>query len=335
MIIPSGAISRSLKRLVAQIAPFASGGGVGWRARTWMICHGRERRGVFPPEVRAQATAIACSLPKEADTPLARWSVREIAKRLEASTVVTSIAASTIARWLQVEKIKPWRYHSWQHILDPQVFLARARPVLQLYTQAKTLLSEGEWVVCVDEKTSIQAREMTSTPQPAQAERPMQTAARYVRHGAVQLFAALSVADGRVYGSCRERKRFVDFQSFILNVLVPEAQKRGVRTVAMILDNGSTHAPKRLEVWLHEQQVIHQWPFQFQVYWLPTNASWLDQIEIWFSILQRKLLQPNHFQSLVELKQTISDFIQHYNQTARPIRWSYTVEKLEQKLGNH
>ena len=312
-----------------------SGGGVGRKARIWTTCRGRERRGVFPPEVRAQATAIACSLPKEADTPLARWSYGEIVKRLQTLKMVKSIAASTIARWLQAEKIKPWRYHAWQRILDPQAFLERARPVLELYAQAQTLLSEGTWVVCVDEKTSIQAREMTSTPRPAQKERPMQTAARYIRHGAVQLFAALSVADGRIYGSCRERKRFVDFQSFILDVLVPEAQRRTVSTLAIILDNGSTHAPKQLEAWLQEQQAIHHWPFRIQVYWLPTNASWLDQIEIWFSILQRKLLQPNHFRSLEELMQSILDFIQHYNRTAQPIRWSYTVEKLEQKLGRY
>jgi len=267
--------------------------------------------------------------------PLAKWSYGEIAKRLQALKMVESIAVSTIARWLQAEKIKPWRYHAWQHILAPQTFLERARPVLQLYAQAKTLLSKGTWVVCVDEKTSIQARGMTSPPRPAQKERPMQTAARYVRHGAVQLFAALSVGDGRVYGSCRERKRFVDFQSFILDVLVPEAQRRGESTVAIILDNGSTHAPKQLEAWLQEQQRMHHWPFRIQVYWLPTNASWLDQIEIWFSILQRKLLQPNHFQSLDELKQAILAFIQHYNLTAQPIRWSYTVDKLEQKLGSH
>ena len=300
-----------------------------------MTCHGQERRGVFPPEVRAQATAIACSLPKEKDVPLARWSAREIAEQLRALKMVSNIAVSTISRWLKEEKIRPWRYHSWQRILDPQAFLARARPILRLYAQAKTLFSTGTWVVCVDEKTSIQARELTSKPQPAQPERPMQTAARYIRHGAVQLFAALSVADGRVYGHCRERKRFEDFQSFILEVVVPEAKRRGVHTVAMILDNGSTHAPKQLEAWLKEQGALHQWPFQIQVYWLPPNASWLDQIEIWFSILQRKLLQPNHFRSLEELQQAILDFIEHYNRTARAIRWSYTVEKLEQKLGSY
>jgi transposase len=131
------------------------------------------------------------------------------------------------------------------------------------------------------------------------------------------------------------RKRFVDFQYFITTVLVPEARRRGVHRIALIVDNGTTHAPKQLERWLREQAATHDWGLTFQLYWLPPNASWLDQIEIWFSILQRKLLQPNHFSSTDELEQTIDEFITHYNQTATPIKWTYTVEQLERKLGSH
>ena len=74
------------------------------------------------------------------------------------------------------------------------------------------------------------------------------------------------------------------------------------------------------------------WPLKVQVYWLPKNASWLDQIEIWFSILQRKLLNPNDFESLRALEKSIRSFIRYYNRVAKPIHWTYTVEKLEQKL---
>jgi transposase len=95
----------------------------------------------------------------------------------------------------------------------------------------------------------------------------------------------------------------------------------------------TTHAPKQLESWLHSQTEANGWPLTIDVVWLPTNASWLDQIEIWFSVLQRKLLQPNHFKRLEELAEAILTFISCQNQTAKPIRWTYTVEKLEQKLG--
>ncbi|HEX6384446.1 MAG TPA: transposase, partial [Anaerolineae bacterium] len=134
-------------------------------------------------------------------------------------------------------------------------------------------------------------------------------------------------------GQTFARKRFIDFQAFILETLVPEASRRGVGVVKLILDNGTTHAPKQLQAWLDAQAQLNEWPFTIEVIWLPANASWLDQIEIWFSVLQRKLLQPNDFDSQEDLAQAIFDFIRCENQSPKPIRWTYTVEKLEKKLG--
>ena len=159
MTTRSGAICRLPKQQAVRAGLCANGGGAGQRRAAWRTCHGRGPRGVFPPEVRAQATALACSRPQDEEVPLARWSNAELARRLIALGAVVSIAASTVGRWLAAEKIKPWRYHSWQHILDPQAFLERAAPVLWLYARAKELLQRGTWVVCVDEKTSIQARQ--------------------------------------------------------------------------------------------------------------------------------------------------------------------------------
>jgi len=265
--------------------------------------------------------------------PVSRWSNAEIARRLLALGVAFHIAGSTIGRWLAAEKLRPWCYHAWQHILDPHAFLERARPVLWLYQRAQEWLAEGVWAVCVDEKTSIQARQGTQPLAPATREQPVHVSARYERQGALQLFAGLSVVDGQVYGQCRQRKRFVDFQAFLLEVIIPEALRRGVQVVALILDNSSTHAPKQLERWLAEQSKAHGWSLAIQVFWLPKNASWLDQIEIWFSILQRKLLQPNHFASVDALEQAIIAFITHCQEKAKPVQWSYTVGKLETKLG--
>jgi transposase len=294
---------------------------------------GREPRGVFPPEVQVQATATACSLPRTQGVPLARWSRAELARRVAASLPDSRVSASTIGRWLRAEKLRPWRFRSWHHIHDPVSFLARARPVLHLYTHATALLQAGTWVVCTDEKTSIQARQAEQAPRPTRRRHVLRQSPRYTRRGARHLLAGLSVADGQVYGQCAQHKRFVDFQAFVQQVLVPAAQQRGVHTIALILDNGTTHAPKQLERWLHEQAVAQRWGLTFQVYWLPPNASWLDQIEIWFSVLQRKLLQPNHFTSTDDLDQAIMEFIAYGNQIAKPIQWSYTVEKLERKLG--
>jgi transposase len=292
-------------------------------------------RGVFPPEVRAQVTAIACSLPKQSQVPLARWSRAELARRVSQDLTLPRLSASSVGRWLKAERLRPWRYHSWQHIHDPQTFLQRARPVLQAYAQAQVLLRAGTWLVSLDEKTSIQAREGEQPPRPARPGKPMLHEARYHRRGARHLFAGLSVADGQVYGTCRERKCFVDFQAFLQQVIIPEALRRKVQTVTFILDNGTTHAPKQRERWLREQEAGCSERLHFQVLWLPPNASWLDQIEIWFSVLQRKHLQPNHFVSTTALETSLSDYIAYYNQTAKPINWTYTVEKLEHKLGKH
>ena len=241
-------------------------------------------------------------------------------------------SARTVGRWLKAERIRPWRYHSWQHLHDLEQFLVRARPVLQRYPEARSLLEQGIWLLCMDEKTSIQARQGEEPPRPAKVGSPQLQESRYSRRGALNLFAALSVADGKVRGVFRDRKRFVDFQSALLEMIIPEAFDRGVHTVELILDNGTTHAPKQLEGWLNHLPVVQEGKLTFHVMWLPTNASWLDQIEIWFSIMQRQLLQPNHFVTLDELRHAITAFLVYYNEEAKAIKWTYTVEKLEKKL---
>lgn len=258
-----------------------------------------------------------------------------MARFVAASPQLSAVSASTVGRWLKAERIRPWRYPAWQHIQNPQMFLERARPVLQAYERALALLREGTWLVCVDEKTSIQAREAEQVPRAATASHVAHQSPRYHRRGMHHLMAGLSGASGLIYGHCTQRKRFVDFRAFLQEVIIPEAKLRQVQKVILILDNGPTHAPKQLANWLEEQAIALQGQLTLQVMWLPVNASWLDQIEIWFSILQRKLLQPNHFLSIASLEQVISDFIAYYNQAAQPIKWSYTVEKLERKLGTN
>jgi hypothetical protein len=311
-----------------------------WRGR-WVATHsiadaprsGAPRR--FGPEERATATALACSLPSQSGVPLSRWSrtsiARAISKRLK-QMGKPAPSARTVGRWLKAERIRPWRYHNWQHLHDLEQFLERARPVLQRYPEARSLLEQGIWLLCMDEKTSIQARQGQEPPRPAQVGSPSLQESRYRRRGALNLFAALSVADGKVSGVFRDRKRFVDFQSTIQEMIIPEALDRGVHTVELILDNGTTHAPKQLQRWLDHLPEVQTGQLTFHVMWLPTNASWLDQIEIWFSIMQRQLLCPNHFVTLDELRHAINAFLAYYNEEAKAIKWTYTVEKLEKKL---
>jgi hypothetical protein len=161
--------------------------------------------------------------------------------------VVSAISVSTLYRWFSADQFKPWRYHHWQHILEPQNFLERARLVLRVYENAVELLRQGVWAVCVDEKISIQERQLEQEPA-AKPKQPVHVAApRYKRQGALHLFAELSVADGCKCEKTAQHKCFVDFQAFLLEYILPEALLCKVYTLLLILDNETTHAPKQLE----------------------------------------------------------------------------------------
>lgn len=190
-----------------------------WRQR-WRETHSLQdapRSGAprqFSSSACAQVTALACSLPRSHGVALAHWSRAELARQAEAVPTLPPISVRTIGRWLTDEQIRPWRFHAWQHIQNPEEFLQRARPVLHLYEHATALFREGIWVVCVDEKTCIQAREAEQVPRPAVPRHPVYQSPRYHRHGVLNLMGVLSVTDGQVYGQCFARKRFIDFRAF-------------------------------------------------------------------------------------------------------------------------
>lgn len=159
MNIPNRVINNLPGPLTRQIALCANGVDVGSRPISLPKRPAVERRGVFPPQVRVHVTAIACSLPKQEQVPLSRWSRSELARRVAQDPTLPRISASTVGCWLKAERLRPWRYHAWQHIHDPASFLLRARPVLHAYGQAQALLRQGTWLISLDEKTSIQARQ--------------------------------------------------------------------------------------------------------------------------------------------------------------------------------
>jgi hypothetical protein len=283
-------------------------------------------RAFSPSAVRAQVTALACTLPRDSGRPPSRWSATALARAVVQRGIVRRISGATIQRWLQADRIKPWRYHSWQRPTDPR-FLERAIPILTLYERAQALARKGHLLVCADEKTSIQARRVCGHTTPARPGWPLHLPDRYERRGAVQLFGVLLVHTGETLARCFERKRFVEFQSF-LRMLFGSVWCRRIRALHLILDNGSTHAPKRLPAWIGTLDL----PFPVHLHWLPVNASWLDQIEIVFSELQRKALTPNDFDSTDHVRQRILAFFAERNRRARPIQWTYTSHKLLAKV---
>src|SRR5260221_12543164 len=181
MPILSRAINRSPRPWARLIVRSVPGADVGSKRSPSSTRLAVGRRGVFPPQVRAHVTAIACSLPRQSQVPLSRWSRAELARRVAPAASLPAISASTVGRWLKAEHLRPWRYHAWQHIHDPHIFLQRARPVLEAYAQARVLMRAGTWLVCLDEKTSIQAREGEQPPRPARSGNPLLDEALYHR----------------------------------------------------------------------------------------------------------------------------------------------------------
>jgi transposase len=302
-----------------------------WRQR-WQTTDGLRdapRAGTqptFTPLQRTQVVALACSAPRQYGKAWQRWSGEKLAQVAVEQGMVGAIAPGTIRRWLRADKIKPWRYHSWQHSTDPQ-FVEKAVPVLDLYAQAPTLQAQGELLVCADEKTSIQARQRVTPTKAAAPGEVLQVADRYKRMGALPLFCALVVASGLTFTQTRATKKFVDFQAF-LQAFFASTLCAGIKVLHLILDNGPTHAPKQLSTWLASLELA----FEVRIYWLPKYASWLDQVEIIFSKVQRDLLTPSDFPSLVALERDLATYFADLNLHPKPIKWTYTTTKLLAKF---
>jgi len=302
-----------------------------WRQRwqTTDSLHDAPRAGpqrTFTPLQRAQVVALACSAPRQHGKAWQRWSGEKLAQVAMEQQIVEAISPGTIRRWLRADKIKPWRYHSWQHSTDLQ-FVEKATPVLDLYAQAPVLQTQGELTVCADEKTSIQARQRVTATKAAAPGEVMQVADRYKRMGALQLFCALVVASGLTFAQTRAGKKFADFKAFLL-AFFQSALCAGVHVLHLILDNGPTHAPKQLGTWLASLELA----FEVRIYWLPKYASWLDQVEIIFSKVQRDVLTPNDFPSTLALEKTLQTYFAALNRHPKPIQWTYTKTKLLAKF---
>ncbi len=302
-----------------------------------MIDRGRAARGVFPPEEVAQVKAVACELPREHGVPLSRFSRTEL-HRLVVERGISEASASTIARWLSEDAIRPWQHRSWVFPTDPD-FLEKAGPVLDLYQgrfEGK-LLHPGDFVICADEKPSIQARARIHPPlPPSPGSRGQRVEHTYARRGALTYLAALDIGRRghrrpRVFGRSEPRGGIAAFDRLVWQVMTKEPYT-SARRVFWIVDNGSAHRGQR-----STDRLERRWPNLTLVH-LPLHASWLNQIEIFFSIVQRKLLKPNDFESLAQLARTLNEFGRHWNEIAEPFEWNFTrsdLAALMQRLAVH
>src|SRR5215831_17658949 len=283
------------------------------------------RPSVFTAADRAEAVALACALPAETGVPLSRWSGPELARELAARCQVTA-SASTIRRWLAGDALKPWQHRSWISVRDPQ-FAARAARVLDLYARIwdGQLLGGNDYVICADEKTSIQARCRCHPTLPPGKARAMRVEHDYRRGGALAYLAAWDVHRGQVTGRCEHTTGIAPFSRLVERVMTAEPYA-SARRVFWIVDNGSSHRGAA-----SVRRMAATWPNAHLIH-LPAHASWLDQAEIYFSVVQRKALTPNDFTSLDQIRERLAAFETRYNTIARPFSWKFTRADLNDLL---
>jgi hypothetical protein len=270
--------------------------------------------------------ALACELPAETGVPLSRWSAPELAVEAVARGVVESISASTVRRWLAADALKPWQYRSWIYPRDPD-FATKAARALDLYAGFwdGEPLGERDFVVCADEKTSIQARCRCHPTLPPGKARMMRVEHEYERKGALAYLAAYDVHHARVLGRLESTTGIEPFGRLVAQVMTTEPYA-GADRVFWVVDNGSSHRGKA-----SIERMTKAWPTARLVH-LPVHASWLDQAEIFFSILQRKVLTPNDLTDLDALAERVLAFQGRYNATATPFDWKFTRTDLDRLL---
>ena len=275
-------------------------------------------RPAFPPSVVVDVKRLACELPSRAAVPLARFTIPDLHREVLARGIVAQISGVTLWRWLSADALQPWRHRSWIFPRDPQ-FAEKAGRVLDLYARTwdGTALRPDEFVVSADEKPSLQARRRkhpTLAPGPA---RPMRVEHEYFRTGALTYLAAWDVHHAKLFGRCEPKTTIGVVDRLVAQVMTTEPY-RSARRVFWIADNCSSHRGDKAAARLRAH-----WPTGTLVH-TPVHASWLNQVEIYFSIVQRKVVTPNDFTSLRELEDRLLAFQVRYEQTAKPFQWTFT-----------
>lgn len=270
--------------------------------------------------------AIACELPATRGLPLSRLSCSDIAREVQRSGVVATLSDKTVWRWLNEDAIRPWQHRCWIFPRDPD-FAAKAGRILDLYARRwkGKALGRNEFVISTDEKTSIQARRRLHRSLPSGPQRAMRVEHEYERCGAWAYLAAMDVHRLKLFGRCEPATGIVPFEQLVAQVM-GQAPYARARRVFWIMDNGSSHrgaaCVRRLQAAFPNVVPVHG----------PVHASWLNQIEIYFSIVQRKVLTPNDFASLAEVQDRLLRFQEHYEQIAAPFEWTFTRADLNALL---
>jgi putative transposase len=238
------------------------------------------------------------------------WTVREAAR-------ASGISKSTVHRLFQAFAVQPHRARTFKLSNDP-FFVEKVRDIAGLYLNPP----DHALVLCVDEKSQIQALNRTQPVLPMGLGYVEGVTHDYVRNGTTTLFAALDIATGAVFTECKPRHRHQEFLAFLrrLDECIPAALD-----VHLIVDNYGTHKHAKVRTWLAQRS-------RYQIHYTPTYSSWLNQVERWFALITQRAIRRGSFRSVKELVGKIDAFVQHYNHSQRPFVWTATADSILGKI---
>ena len=266
-------------------------------------------RVVSDEQIEALIVATLETAPKDAT----HWSTRSMAEHL-------GLSQSMVSRVWRAFGLAPHKQDSWKLSKDP-LFVAKVRDVVGLYLNPP----ERALVLCVDEKTQIQALHRTAPVFPMLPGTPARAGHDYVRHGTSSLYAALDLTTGRVIGALHSRHRATEFLAFLRKI---DAEVPDDLDVHLVLDNASTHKTPAVKRWLtaHPRFVLH---------FTPTSSSWLNLVERWFAELTTKKLRRGTHTSVRQLNTDIRAWIEHWNENPKPYVWTKTADQILASIGNY
>ena len=233
------------------------------------------------------------------------WSSRLLADELR-------VAQSTVLRTWRHYRVQPWRSETFKFSTDPELE-AKVVDVVGLYLAPP----ENAIVLCVDEKSQVQALNRTQKTLPMQPGHAEQRTHDYVRHGTTTLFAALEITTGQVTGLCKNRHRHQEFLAFLKHV----ARAYPGQELHLVMDNYAAHKTPEVKDWLADNPRI-------QVHFTPTSGSWLNLVEVWFGIIERQAIRRGTFTSVNDLNTKIRAFITGWNKRSRPFVWTKTADEI-------